>query len=610
MAQGRYKVLAPVGGVALTAPGQTIPANAWTIAHHVRFAEGRVERWPGYTGFGIKQLPSAESVLKLYDFVVNVTTRFLVAITSKHIWVYSASEGQWTTIDVDNGVLAYATGTVTVSTTGVVGAGGADWIAGGIAVDDIITVTNLAVDDDRYRVVTAVTSATQLSTEPGWSAADTGRAYVIRRPRYTYTLTERPWCVSYLGELFVGSLSAAEIVYWAGTAMQMSRLSSHAGYALPNGATKLQARDAFLFSDHLVLVHTDVGGAATEPRTLRWSEIGQPANFNDTAVGTEAGAMGIEDTQEFLVAGAKLGELGIIYATDSLHALSYIGYPFVYVRRQLTANFGLLCKEGLAVLTDRHLFVGSDDFYSLTEGGIESIGEPVRRAFFADLDRAFTHLITSTLNDANSEWIIAYKSVGGTTSFPDKLLIYNYRLNVWSTGAAPSWTALAHAKVNNVTSARIINQITSNVEDYVQVYDSALAGSLASYVVAGSGAAAAGSKIVSLQGTSTLEATLERTGIRLTDDTEQMQVLTWASLGFSGAGSSGIVRVTFGAAESEDEDYTWDTPTDYVIGSGDVIPLALRGRLFAIRIQTLSLLGDATFALERYQLRGEVLNER
>ncbi len=550
---------------------------------------------------------STEEVLNIFDFVVDDTTRHLIVVTNEHVWRYDPDDDIFIPIDTTNGVLNYTTGTVTLTDYTVTGAGGADWTAGGIAEDDIIHLT--AGADQRYRRVYSKDSATTLTTEASWLdvAGTAGANYAIKRPLQNYLLANRPWALGYLGKLYIGSLDTV-MVEWDGTALTMSASTAASG-TLPKSA------DAIIYANHLMMGYTNVG-ASDEPRTIRWSSIGEPLEWNKPyASGGDSGSMGIDESQAPFIGFARLDEYCVVFMGDSIHFLSYVGGQFTFIRRQIARDIGALSREGIIQLRDRVLFVGNDNFYSLTTAGLEIIGNEVYNEFFDNLDTDKAYMINAVVDADRSEWIVSYKTASSPTNYPDRRLIYNYRNNTWSSDQANETTASAAVQVKSSASGELLSSITTPANEYPRPYDDVIDLQTSKAVLFGAGGSNGESdKIQQIAKTTQYTSILERSGLRLNTSegkaTENAQYIRKLYLGFNAA-SNGAIRVAVGSRFNENEDYTIDYQTVYTIGTNQgYLPVLARGKEFLIQLRTDASTGDTDFGLERYRLEGEIGGER
>lgn len=586
-------------------PGQSF---TWTpSAGNVTYIASAIILRPSNAAGSIIGNTSTEEVLNLFDYVVDDTTRHLVAITNEHVWRYSPDDDVFIPIDATDGVVNYTTGTVSLTDYNVIGAGGADFTATPIAEDDIIHLT--AGADQRYRRVHTVSSGTALITEPSWltKAGSTGLAYAIKRPLQQYTAGNKPWAIGYLGTLYVGSLDTV-MTQWDGTALTMSASVAASG-TLPKSAA------AIIYANHLIMGYTNVG-ASDEPRTIRWASIGEPLEWNKPiASGGDSGSMGIDESQAPLVGFARLDEYCVIFMGDSIHLLSYVGGAFTFLRRQISRDIGALARDGITQLRDRVLFVGTDNFYSLSSAGLEVIGSEVFNEFYNNLDYDKAYLINAVADIERSEWIINYKTASSTGNYPDRRLIYNYRNNTWSADTANGTTASARVQVKNSTSGQLLSSITTPANEYPRPYDDVADLQTSTVVLFGAGDSNGESdKIQQIAKTAQYTSRLERAGLRLQTGqgkaTENVQYLRRLYLGFNSK-STGNVRVAVGSRFNENEDYTIDTQQVYTIGTNrGYLPILSRGKEFLLRIETDAATGDGDYELERYRLEGEIGGER
>jgi hypothetical protein len=131
-----------------------------------------------------------------------------------------------------------------------------------------------------------------------------------------------------------------------------------------------------------------------------------------------------------VVAAKKLGSYIIAYKEQSAFIGQYVGVPEVWNWSQLPGELGALSQESVVNVGTAHYFPSMDDFQMFDGSRFVSIGNPVRKAFFADLDPQYRTLITSLHDRINSLIYWFYPSISGTGTI-DKCIVYNYKKDQW-----------------------------------------------------------------------------------------------------------------------------------------------------------------------------------
>lgn len=128
----------------------------------------------------------------------------------------------------------------------------------------------------------------------------------------------------------------------------------------------------------------------------------------------------------------RFGQAAIIYKDRSMYQLTYIGQSG-WEASLIPGEAGAMSKEVVVDVgtTENpvHIFMGFEDFYLFDGSKPISIGTPLSRTVFQELNKSYSHLATA-LHDRINKRILFYYPVSGTTN-PDKCVVYNYRTGKW-----------------------------------------------------------------------------------------------------------------------------------------------------------------------------------
>ena len=214
-----------------------------------------------------------------------------------------------------------------------------------------------------------------------------------------------------------------------------------------NGTAKLQGYDvdsASLFSDlaadaptarYVTVVRDFVvcGNIQSDyPNRVQWSGINNEATWTTSAT-TQADYQDIPDGGT--VVGVTGGEFGLIFMDRSIHRMSYVGSPLVFQFDNISRNLGCYEPNSIIQYGGTSFFLADDGFYACDGQNVIPIGnEKVNRYFFNDVDEGTLYLMSAAVDPAKKLIIWSYASKSSAT--PDKLLIYNYQTQRWTSGTA------------------------------------------------------------------------------------------------------------------------------------------------------------------------------
>jgi hypothetical protein len=189
-----------------------------------------------------------------------------------------------------------------------------------------------------------------------------------------------------------------------------------------------KARYAAPVRDFMVLGHV-----SSFAQRVRWSAID---DVEDWTVDPDTQA----DFQDFpdggAVQGLAGGEYGVVLQEFAIRRMTYIGSPVIFQIDEIERGRGCMAPGSVAQVGQMVFFLADDGFYVLL-GGREArpIGNrKVDRTFLADLDDSYIHRITSVIDPTNKLYIVSYPGTGSSDGTPNKLIIYNYAEDKWSTG--------------------------------------------------------------------------------------------------------------------------------------------------------------------------------
>ena len=289
--------------------------------------------------------------------------------------------------------------------------------AHGYSVGDSVTVTavvNTSVNGT-FNIVDVPTTTTFTYSNAGSniiSGADTGTvtfAYV--------TPTNQRWRFTQFGNVIIAANSG-------------NRLQ---GYNLNSAATFQDLAADAPKSRYITIVRDFVvsGYAGTDfPNRVQWSALGDESSWTNSAT-TQADFQDIPDGGS--VVGVTGGEFGLVFLDRSIHRMSYVGSPLVFQFDNISRNLGCYEANSIIQYAGTSFFLADDGFYACDGQKVIPIGnEKVNRFFYNDADEGLLPLMSSAVDPFRKLVIWAYASNSSATA--DKLLIYNYETNRWSSG--------------------------------------------------------------------------------------------------------------------------------------------------------------------------------
>jgi hypothetical protein len=252
--------------------------------------------------------------------------------------------------------------------------------------DDIAAGDKFILDDDRFADVEPNASwmtIQSVTTAGGWHtditltsdyAGTTGNftgaeKKLFVRNIYTVPAGER-WSWAIVDDKFCFGNGNTTVQAWTG-----SGFSANVETA---GTYTEKARYLIEYAHRLCLIDVYTTGVRT-PWTFRFSKNGDPTNWTDVS----AGETEFKDTKEYFYGCGKVGSTIVLLKERSYH----VGYrtgqaedPFQFPTYK--PGIGSAARDGVIQIQGTIVWVGHDDFYTMSGDEAVPIGAPIRKKFF------------------------------------------------------------------------------------------------------------------------------------------------------------------------------------------------------------------------------------
>ena len=258
-----------------------------------------------------------------------------------------------------------------------------------------------------------------------------GGSFTSRKGSLTGTNTDF-WTFTQFGNYVIASNGVdAPQYYLMGTSTNFANLS-----AIGTAGTVPTFRVSGVVRDFLV-----TGNHSNASNKIQWSGI------NDITV-WEAGNKQ-SDSQELPGSGGEIvhitsGEIGYIFRQNQIIRMDYVGGATVFRLSVISPNRGAVYGRTVCQDNRRVFFYADDGFFEVNGDQVIAIGaEKVNRFFDVDLNKAFSDRICAAVDPFNQLAMWLYPSASNTsntTGICDKIIIYNYATQKWSTADASAST--------------------------------------------------------------------------------------------------------------------------------------------------------------------------
>lgn len=326
-------------------------------------------------------------------------------------------------------------------------------------------------------------------------------------------------------------------------------------------------------------------GANAYPHMVKWSSAADPgtvpASWNEADPSIDAGELDLSETSGVIVDGLALGDTFIIYKTDSMYAMSYIGGQFIWQFRKLPGEVGLLARGCVCNIPTGHLLLTLGDLVQHSGMGPQSVlTGKMRRWLFEQIDQTYSDRCFLVSNPALNEAWVCYPEVG--QSVCTKALIWNWVDNTFSLRDLSGVTCGTSGQYEFTSGASWDSDADVWDDDTTIWNASDIALTQSRFLLGSTGPKLLGIDIgQSFDGT-TFTAKVERTGL-VFDDPERVKLIRAIFPRIDGT-TGGTVYIQAGGAMDPEGSYTWSDPVPYVIGSTYRADLFATGRFLAYRV--------------------------
>jgi hypothetical protein len=396
-----------------------ISFGEWTpdqpgLANGLQRAENVFSKAVGYGAINAAEDYSAAASENLNNVVAGKTAAgatLVFAGSATKLFKLDASD-----LSLDSVVKASRTITNVVKTSQVVTI--TTSAAHGFSVGDSVTVaaTSTTAVNGTFNIDT-ITSTTFTYAQSGGNistTADTGTvtfAYV--------TPTNQRWRFTQFGNVLIAANG--------GNRLQGYNLNSSSTFQ-DLAADAPQSRYVTVVRDFVVSAY--VNSSTVYPYRVQWSALGDESSWANSAT-TQADFQDIPDGGS--IVGITGGEYGLVFMDRSIHRMSYVGSPLVFQFDNISRNLGCYEANSIVQYGGTSFFLSDDGFYACDGQQIIPIGnEKVNRYFWSDVDDGTINLMSAAVDPFRKLVIWAYASQSSATV--DKLLIYNYQTNRWTSG--------------------------------------------------------------------------------------------------------------------------------------------------------------------------------
>ena len=244
------------------------------------------------------------------------------------------------------------------------------------------------------------------------------------RPNVTSIIDATTWCFDNWGQYLVACSAADGKIY------QWELATDTAAAVLSNAPTSCAA---LIVSAERYLIALGAGG---DPRRVSWSDQEDNNTWTPTATNT-AGGLNLQTNGRLRCARRVRGQI-ILWTDTDIHALNYLGPPFIYGTERVGGFCGIVSPNAMAVIETGAAWMSQNAFYRF-DGAMHDIPCDVSDYVFSDFNLVQAAKVYAGLNTRFGEVTWFYCSAASDEV--DRYVTWNYKEGHWAIGslARSSW---------------------------------------------------------------------------------------------------------------------------------------------------------------------------
>jgi len=174
---------------------------------------------------------------------------------------------------------------------------------------------------------------------------------------------------------------------------------------------------------------TPYGGGTFDPLLIRWARQDAPEDWTPE-VTNSAGFIRVSRGSQIMRAFATRQEI-LVFTETGLHSLQFTGTADVFALQELNNNISIMSSRAVVTANGVVFWMGHDKFY-MYSGRVETLPTTLWKEVFDNFNHGAHDAVVSGSNEGFNEVWWLYPS--GTSTDPDKYVVFNYEERVWYYG--------------------------------------------------------------------------------------------------------------------------------------------------------------------------------
>lgn len=367
--------------------------------------------------------------------------------------------------------------------------------------------------------------------------------------------------------------------------------------------TKIRA-----FKNFLVAIGMTEDGNSY-PQRMRWSNLALPNQAPDSWDATDttksAGFNDLSEAKGNLVDGLVMNDYFILYTTQEVFLVQYVGGNDIFSFRKVFDNLSILAPECVCQVNGGHFLVTTSDIVIHNGASYQSvITDRIKKELFENISKSNSEKVRVQYHPAQNEAWVLYPSSKGADL--DRAAIFSLDGNTWTFRDIPNATAISYGPIPGEadriidTQTQIIDTDLSTIngvgQDFVKGSLFIASANLTWYAVD-----------EGIAGTENLPSTIIKCNIDFDEwgvEAHRHKFITRVYPQFLG---SGVVYISIGVSENPFESPKWSEPFPFDITINRKADFRATGRYISVRFQGY---GSEQWTLLSYTLEGSPKGNR
>ena len=252
-----------------------------------------------------------------------------------------------------------------------------------------------------------------------------------------------------------------------------SRFEDLTAWGVENGATvPWRTKKIRAYKNFLIAIGMQEDGTDYTQR-VRWSNIAipnaAPDSWDATSTTGSAGFNDLSEARGELMDALQMGEYLILYTTQEVFLVSYVGGNDIFTFRKIFDDISLLAPECMCQVKGGHFVVTTSDIVIHNGSTYQSIIENrIKRDLFQTMNVGDTTVAKVQYYPAKQEVWVLYPSSKG--AYLDRAAIYSLNSQTWTYRELPNVTAIAY-NILPTDNDRIIDLQTMLIDEDNQTFN-------------------------------------------------------------------------------------------------------------------------------------------